>query len=205
MSFQFQRWLRNARGATVVEYLIAVILASLVLLGVSKLFGQTVYNKFVAGDEQIREMDGDDKDQRLGAGGHYNSGSAVSGRASNGQGGDSQFDTGGARRGRAHGDGDPGSLTARNSSFGKEGGEGDRGGAGAARRSGGGGVGADSEDRASGGRRRTPIKGPKFKDYRLPGEAPEEDAGFNPFILLVVGLLFAFLIFVMIKGNKEGG
>lgn len=204
MSFKFQHWLRNARGATVVEYLIAVILAALVLLGASKLFGRTLYNKFVAGDEKIREMDRDKKDNRAGDGGGY-SDSGVSGGASDEQGGESQFDTGGARVGKTHGDGDPGSLSASNSSFGASGRDGARGGPGAARRSGGAGVGADSDSSVSGGRRRTPIKGPKFKDYRLPGEVEEEEAGFNPFILLVVGLLFGFLIFVMIKGNKEGG
>ncbi|MEC9399599.1 MAG: hypothetical protein VX475_18365, partial [Myxococcota bacterium] len=49
--------LRHPRGASAVELIIALILSALVVMGVVKLFGATIEQKFRDGDERISGMD----------------------------------------------------------------------------------------------------------------------------------------------------
>ena len=49
-------WTRR-RGASVVEYLIAMMLLALVVVGINRLYGETLYQKYAMGDERIRTME----------------------------------------------------------------------------------------------------------------------------------------------------
>ena len=52
-------------------------------------------------------------------------------------------------------------------------------------------------------------KGPRHVDatktYYLPGEKPDMEAGINPFILFLIGLIVAGLIFFIFKNQSAGG
>ena len=53
----------HRRGATSVEYMIALILVALVVLSVWRLFGETVEQKFRAGEAKVRTLDGTAQEQ----------------------------------------------------------------------------------------------------------------------------------------------
>lgn len=198
-SFSLRHWWRQGRGATVVEYLVALILAALVVLGVVKLFGGTIYEKYRQGDERISEMDRKKLEQEgalddstlLHASG---SGEGGSGRRDN-KSLTFQRDNSGLNRsgGRSN------SLDRKESR--------DR-----SRRGGGGadgitlGAEGDEDERGvSGGADEVLDAKMRQEHYALRGEAPPEEFRLNPFVIILFILLALGLLYMVIRGNKDEG
>lgn len=57
---KLSRHLTSERGATAVEYIIAIILVAMVILGLAKVMGSSVMAKFNAGSSSIEKIDAKD-------------------------------------------------------------------------------------------------------------------------------------------------
>jgi Flp pilus assembly pilin Flp len=198
--FSLCSWLRQARGATAVEYLVALILCVLVVLGISKLFGETLYEKYKMGDARISDME---RNQRRTGGGSGNDSNLVQAKeidnANEGSGQNKAYVTrsrNGSLGGISEGDSqlsqeDQKRLMAKrlesSSGYSSQGG-------------------ADEDGRGS-GESKDKIVDPKMtrQQYALRGEKPPEQFRFNPFILIIIALLLLGLGYIMVKGNKEEG
>ncbi len=180
-----RRFNRDEHGASAVEYIVALILCCMVVMGINKLFGETLRAKFQASQNEISEMDSAEEqgsDGKTGrslgakaaAGGTVPSKKGQGGRGSDGSGSGSGGEAGG-RSGGASASGGPGSG----------------GGAGG---SGGGVRGARGKD-GQGGAGNDP-------GGYVEGFEEEKKAGFNPLFLLIFLGLGGMLIFIMYKGNR---
>lgn len=182
------------------EYLVALILCVLVVLGISKLFGETLYEKYKMGDARISDME---RNQRRMEGGSGNDSNLVQAKeidnANEGSGKNKGYATrsrNGSLGGMSEGDSqlsqeDQKRLMAKrlesSSGYSSQGG-------------------ANEEGRGS-GESKDKIVDPKMKrqQYALRGEKPPEQFRFNPFILIIIALLLLGLGYIMVKGNKEEG
>ncbi|MEC9440856.1 MAG: hypothetical protein VYE40_07140 [Myxococcota bacterium] len=189
--------LRHPRGASAVELIIALILSALVVMGVVKLFGATIEQKFRDGDERISGMD---HEKEGGSGGSQivaspdefeenNSGSAggtrvaIKQKKSVGFGSDSDTnelsEEQRAEQERLKKAQQKGyAVKQRKSDYERRFGssqDDDR-------------VKRDSEQRA----------------VRLPGDGPTVEASINPFILLLLFLIAGGLVFFIFKGQTVG-
>ena len=59
-----RRFHHDQRGATAVEYIVAVILCCMVVIGINKIFGNTIKEKFAAGQAEISNMEETDSQRR---------------------------------------------------------------------------------------------------------------------------------------------
>lgn len=194
-------WLRKGRGATAVEYLVALILCALVVLGVSKLFGDTLYEKYKMGDARISDMERNQRSMDNGSGGD---GSLVSANQIDdvnaaGSGSKTQVSRKHNTSMSAFADGDSQlsqeeqkRLMAKRLATGS-------GGYAYSKTSG--------EQGGSGGEEKDSITDPEQRkqQYALRGEKPPEPFRFNPVILIIIAMLLLGLGYMMVKGNKEEG
>ncbi len=194
--------LRRPRGASAVEAIVALMLVALVVLGISRLFGDMIKQKFEQGDERIRTMEHAETD-----GGERGSGFAEA--REDPAGSDGRSGSAGAGSGGGGNDAYVNSLRgsrddALADGWGESDGEGSAEGAIIDRKKGYAVRRKSADGAAAGGGRFNGSQGNSDGDrtYYLPGEEPQKDVGFNPFIIIVVLLLIGALIFVMIKGNK---
>ncbi len=194
-------WLRRGRGATAVEYLVALILCVLVVLGVAKLFGTTIYEKFQMGDERISDMER--KQRKFGSGGNGGGGNLVSANEGDDVNGDKQQNKAYVTRARnsklddlSAGDSQLSQeeqkrlmakrLATNSASSSQMGSPQEQGGS------------AGSDDH---------ITDPEMQrqQYALRGETPPEQFRFNPLILILIAMLLLGLGYMIVKGNKEEG
>ena len=174
-----RRFNRDEYGATAVEYIVALILCCMVVLGISKLFGETIRAKFMAGQNEISEMDSEE----VAGGGDGKTGKSLGAKAAAG---------GTSPR---TGDSDDGAGQASGAGAGAR-----SGGAGSGSKGGGGGG-------KSGGARASKGPGDKSGSVKDPGGYvegfdEEKKAGFNPLFLLIFLGLGGMLLFIMYKGNR---
>ena len=200
---KLRRWWWAQRGASAVEYIIALILCALVILGVVRLFGTTIYEKFQQGDERISGMEGDGPNRRNRSGGDSKgdlvsaSGASEAGESRGGSGGGKgtiRSRDGLASRSGAHGAGDReqgrgGNARHGGSTFGYDSQYGSSE--------------EDRERRARGEDRIISAKD-RARYHAISGEEVEEELHFNPFILIILALMLLFLGFMIIKLNKGG-
>lgn len=199
-SFSLATWLRNGRGASAVEYLVALILCALVVLGITKLFGETLYEKYKMGDARISDME---RNQRNVDKGGRGDGSLVSAN---------QIDDVNAKNGgnktqvsRKHNPG-MGALAEGDSELSQE--EQKRLMAKRLATGSGGYAYSKTGDEGGGsGGEKDSITDPEQRkqQYALRGEKPPEQFRFNPIILIVIAMLLLGLGYIMVKGNKEEG
>ncbi len=197
-SWRWQSWLRQSRGATTVEYLVALTLMALVVLGVTKLMGSTLYEKYSMGDERISNME---HQRRSLAGGVDDNGNVVGAKELERGGSNAAYakhtrikNMGGKTSSSSSGsssedEDDKQKLTRR--SFARQQGYNAYG-----PKNGGGGSASRDE-----------ILDPKMRNehYALRGEKPPEEFRFNPIIIILAILLLLGLGYIIVKGNKEGG
>lgn len=159
MMRKISRQLRSPRGATTVEYIVAIILVAMVVLGMAKLMGSTIMSKVRASSSTIDKMDSEKgyiaaQDTSSGS---NSSGSSV--EVVNGSGQD------GAKDGSSKG-----------------------------------GAGSKKGSQINGAQDMT-----QHPDMLGAAEKPKKEAGFNPIVILLILFIIGVLVFVVVKGNKEGG
>lgn len=176
---------KSRRGATATEYIVMIVLASLVVLGLTRVFGDTIKTKFSAANNELSGTLAEDGTEGGGAGG------AGGGAAGSGKYGASVDPSAGAS----------GPVAGKGGASGGKGGSkaGAGGGAGGAGAGGGGGSGGNggSGDGSDGG---GAMGGGGGGDSKRAGE---EKSSFNPMILIAAFLLVGLLAYVMFKG-KDG-
>jgi Flp pilus assembly pilin Flp len=170
-----RRFNRDEYGASAVEYVVALILCCMVVLGINKLFGETLRAKFAASQNEISEMDAPDK------AGEKNAGRKLGARAA----------AGGT------------SPRTGDDAMGSGSGSGSRSGAsGAAGSGGGGGKGDDKGGVKRVTDRGDQTRSEDDPGGYVEGFDEEKKAGFNPLFLLIFLALGGLLMFIMYKGNK---
>lgn len=199
--FSFRLWMSRARGATAVEYLVALILCVLVVLGISRLFGDTLYEKYRMGDERISEMERDDRNlsgSKGGGGGNLVQASENE-SSSSGKGAGKNLRV---KNSLGRGDGLEGAGSQLD---GEE--ERKRRMAREHARAQGYDVNAPERNQRNSTGKDDELADPEMKKehYALRGETPPEEFRFNPLILILAALLLLGLGYMMIKGNKEEG
>lgn len=174
----------NRRGATATEYIVMIVLVALFVLGIIRVFGDTVKDKYLRANSELSGTlaEGDGSPDSIGQDGTYADGSAAGGQGQEGAAG-----AGGAQAGGAGGSGSAGGTGA--ASKGGKGGVGGSGSGGKGSGAGGGGSGEDVNAPGGGGGGGGGIFGGK--------------GSFNPMILLAALLMVGLLLYVMFKG-KDG-
>ena len=189
--------IRRPRGASAVEIVIALILCTLVVMGVVKIFGATIEKKFRDGEERVAGMDRDESADSSGSQITASTDEAKSGH-------DGTLSSDGVKISRREG--------AR---LGEGGGAGElsdeeraeqerlkaaqqKGYAVKQRRS-------ESERRFGSGGGDDRVKKDNDKQaVHLPGEGPELEAGINPFILFLLFMIAGALVSFIFKGQTVG-
>ena len=189
--------LRHPRGASAVELIIALILSALVVMGVVRLFGATIEEKFRDGDERISGMD---QEREGGDGGSQvvaapdalegdNAGSAKGNRVS-------------IKEKKGFGFGDDGGkneLTEEQRAEQQRLKKAQEKGYAVKQRK------SDYERRFGGGKDDDRVrKDADRRAVRLPGDRPTVEARINPFILLLLFLIAGALVYFIFKGQTVG-
>lgn len=154
------------------EYLVLLILVSLVVLGMIRVFGGTIKTKLSGGQGAIETMEKDQRRIRIAEASKKPIGSA------SGKPDDEKKEKG------KKGSGGKKSRSAGVSTI-----QGSGAGSGVQE----GGVGEEQEHSSR-----------DHRDYIHGSKKEEEEAGFNPFILLIIAGIVGFLVYFVIKGNKAG-
>lgn len=160
MMRKISRQLRSPRGTTAVEYIVAIILVSMVILGMAKLMGSTIMGKVRDSGHTIDSLHTEKgyTAPQNGAG------------ASNSAGSSTEVVEGSSKDGSKDG------------------------------ASNGGGAGSKKGNQINGAKDMT-----QHPDMLGAAEKPKKEAGFNPIIILLILFIIGVLVFVVVKGNKEGG
>lgn len=158
MMRKISRQLRSPRGATAVEYIVAIILVAMVILGMAKLMGSTIMGKVRASSSTIDKMDSEK--------------GYVAAQDSNGS------NSASSSSGGADGTGKDGSKDGSSK----------------------GGSGSKKGSQINGAQDMT-----QHPDMLGAAEKPKKEAGFNPIVILLILFIIGVLVFVVVKGNKEGG
>lgn len=199
--FSLISWMVQARGATVVEYLVALILCVLVVLGISRLFGDTLYEKYRMGDERISEMERDNRNisgsRGAGSGNLVQATENDSSGSGKGAGKNLHVKT---TLGSGNGLSNSGSQLEAQEDRKRR----------LARqhaRAQGYDVNAPEKNQRQSTSKEDELVDPEMKKehYALRGETPPEEFRFNPIILILIALLLLGLGYMMFKGNKEEG
>lgn len=163
MMRKISRQLRSPRGTTAVEYIVAIILVAMVILGMAKLMGSTIMGKVRDSGHTIDSL-------------HTDKGYTA---PQNGAGAANSAGSSGSSIEVVEGSGQDGSKDGTGK---------------------GGGAGSKKGNQVNGAQDMT-----QHPDMLGAAEKPKKEAGFNPIVILLILFIIGVLVFVVVKGNKEGG
>lgn len=193
MTTRFSRALAARKGATPTEYMVMLILVAMVVLGVVKVFGGTVSQKYAEATDPLSNTLASDGSGSRGAAAGDGSGGGQGGRGYGAEGG------GGGRSGSGGKSGE-GPRPGNAATAGDPSGYGASPATSAAARAGGRGGGSKKSVSGGGNGPRGGAVGPGGKKKK---KEAEDLGGLNPLVLVIALMLLFGLFFVMTSGKKD--